>query len=421
MSDHILRLLLAVSSGLILYTYFGYPFILLLLTNIKQIADDINFGLGKRNRRRRRDTKSPTVSLVFAAHNEAGVIGSKMRNCGEIDYPSDRFEILVGCDGCTDRTAELARNANVPNAHIFEFLERGGKPATLNQLVPMAQGDIVVFCDANTMFQPDTINSLVRHFEGRDVGCVCGELRLVDIGKKRSSESLYWKYETMLKFLESRLNMLVGANGGVFAIRRQLFAPLPADGIIDDFLVAMGIRAGGHRVIYDPEAIATEEVAEGVRHEFARRVRIGAGNFHALKYTWKLLNPTRGWIAFSYWSHKVFRWIVPVALCIAEASAILLIADARYAALAALGAVTVGLGMAGYRLDLRGRYWAPFSVPYYFLSMNLALLLGLVRFLRHSQPTVWRPTPRKPTTTADDDSGLAVVPEERPRFKGAHV
>jgi len=349
----------------------------------------------------------PKVSLVFAAHNEARVIEEKMRNCKSLDYPADRLEILIGCDGCTDDTATLARQARVPNTRVIEIPNRGGKPATLNLLVPLAQGDVVVLCDSNTILQPGTLLSLVRHFGDRNVGCVCGELRLVDRGRKRSSEGFYWRYETMLKFLESRLNMLVGANGGIFAIRRALFSPLPPDAVIDDFLVAMRIRAAGHRVVYDPEAVAVEELAHGVRHEFRRRVRIGAGNFRALKHTWRLLSPAMGWVAFSYWSHKIFRWIVPLALCTAEASAILLANHPWYAAVAAAGALFVGLGFAGYRLDLRGVHRAPFSLPYYFLSMNLALLLGLVRYLRGTQSTVWEPTPRPS------------FPERRANFEGA--
>jgi len=422
MIHNFLQALLALSAGLVLYTYLGYPLVLLLITNVKQLATDIRFGLGKRNRRRSRgNSQPPKVSLVFAAHNEARVIGQKMNNCRLLDYPVDRLEILVGCDGCTDRTAALARQASLHNARILEISNRGGKSATLNLLVPLAQGDIIVLCDSNTMFQPETLMSLVRHFEERNVGCVCGELRLVDGGQKPNFENLYWKYETMLKFLESRLNMLVGANGGIFAIRRGLFSPLPPDGIIDDFLVAMRIRAADYRVVYDPEAVAIEELAEGVRHEFRRRIRIGAGNFHALKYTWKLLNPAMGWVAFSYWSHKVFRWIVPVALCIAEVSAILLASDLRYAMVAALGALIVGLGFAGYRLDLRGGHWAPFSLPYYFLSMNLALLLGFGRFLRQSQSTHWKPTPRPSISAIHADPDRAATPEDRKRFTGAHV
>jgi len=417
-----LRLLLALCAGLVLYTYLGYPLVLMLLANIKQIAADIRFGFGKRNRRRTKTGKRlPTISLVFAAHNEAYVIGRKMRNCRYLDYPVDRLEILVGCDGCTDRTAALARQANIPNARILEISNRGGKPATLNLLAPLVQGDIIVLCDSNTMLQPETLLSLVRHFEDPNVGCVCGELRLIERGGTRSSEGLYWKYETMLKFLESRLNMLVGANGGIFAIRRELFSPLPPDGIIDDFLVAMRIRAAGYRVVYDPEAVGVEELADGVRHEFRRRIRIGAGNFHALKYTWKLLNPAMGWVALSYWSHKVFRWIVPLALCLAEASAILLAGDLRYATVAAIGALIVGLGLAGYRMDLRGIHWAPFTLPYYFLSMNLALLLGFVRFLKGSQSTVWQPTQRTEFSVIVADSERHLQPEHQVHLERVDV
>ena len=128
-----------------------------------------------------------------------------------------------------------------------------------------------------------------------------------------------------------------------------------------------------------------------------------------------------GWIALSYWSHKVFRWVVPLALCTAEASAILLASDLRYAAVAALGVLIVGLGLAGYCLDRRGGYWAPFSLPFYFLSMNLALLLGFVRFLRQSQSTVWKPTPRPSFSATLADPGRAAAPEDRPDFEGAHV
>jgi len=421
MIHNLLQALLALSAGLVLYTYLGYPLVLLLITNVKQLVADIRFGLGKRTRRQRGNSQLPKVSLVFAAHNEARVIRRKMKNCQLLEYPEDRLEILVGCDGCTDRTAALARQANAPNTRILETSNRGGKAAILNLLVPLAQGDIVVLCDSNTMFQPEALLSLVRHFEEQNVGCVCGELRLVDVSQKRSSENLYWKYETMLKFFESRLNMLVGANGGIFAIRKELFSSLPPDGIIDDFLVAMRIRAAGHRVLYDPEAVAIEELAEGVHHEFRRRIRIGAGNFHALKYTWKLLNPGMGWVAFSYWSHKVFRWVVPLALCIAELSAILLARDLRYAGVAVMGFLIAALGFAGHRLDLRGGRWAVFALPYYFLSMNLALLLGFVRFLRQSQSTVWKPTPRPSFSSIHADPECAAAPEDSPNFEGAHV
>lgn len=389
-----MRVLFWLSVGLLLYTYGGYPLILIAMGGLRQLKSDLRFGLGRRTRRASRTgVESPRVSIICAAYNEEAVIAQKMRNCEALDYPLESFEILIGCDGCTDATATIARASELPNVRVYEFAERSGKPGVLNQLLPHAQGDIVVFCDANTELEPDAIRSLVRHFARPEIGCVCGELRLRS-GGKASGEYLYWRFETLLKFLESRVNMLVGANGALFAIRRSLWVPIPTDGIVEDFLIAMNVRAAGFRVVYDPEAIAWEEVAPNARQEFKRHVRIGAGNFHALRYTWRLLKPTAGAVALAFWSHKVCRWLVPLFLAAAEGSSLLLSGEMVYGLAAAFGAMLVALALVGHRLGLRARYWAPASIPYYFLSMNLALLLGLIAFVRGTQSIVWTPTPR---------------------------
>jgi cellulose synthase/poly-beta-1,6-N-acetylglucosamine synthase-like glycosyltransferase len=399
-----MRVMFWVSVGILLYTYAGYPLVLIALGSLRQVKSDLLFGLARRTRRASRDLRDwPRVSIVFAAHNEAGVIAQKMQNCARLDYPAELLEILVGCDGCTDATALLARIAAPANTSVYDFPDRSGKPGVLNKLLPRARGEIVVFCDANTEFEPDAIRALVRHFRRPEIGCVCGELRLRARGGQASGEQLYWRFETLLKFLESRLNMLVGANGAVFAIRRSLFRPIPADGIVEDFLIAMNVRAAGYRVVYEPEAIAWEEVAPSARHEFRRRVRIGAGNFHALRHTWRMLHPKAGGVALAFWSHKVCRWLVPLFMATAEISALILSGEPVYAGAAALGAMLVLLAVLGHRLDLRKRYWAPVSIPYYFLSMNLALLLGLIAFGRGTQSIVWTPTAR----TAPSPAGRA--------------
>lgn len=390
-----MRLIFWISVGLLVYTYGGYPLVLIVLASLKQLTSDLRFGLARRTRRASRDTADcPRVSIVFAAHNEEAVIARKMLNCARLDYPARSLEILVGCDGCTDATAAFARVAAPPNVSVYEFVDRCGKAAVLNKLLPLARGEIVVFCDANTAFEPDAIRALVRHFKRPEIGCVCGELRLRSSDGNATGEQLYWRYETLLKFLESRLNMLVGANGALFGIRRSLFAAIPTDGIVEDFLIALNVRAAGYGVVYDPEAIAWEDVAPTARQEFRRRVRIGAGNFHALRHTWHLLNPMAGAVALAFWSHKVCRWLVPLALAAAQISAAVLASEPLYRVAAALGGVLVLLALLGLRFDLRARYWAPASIPYYFLSMNLALLLGLIAFVRGTQSIVWTPTAR---------------------------
>jgi cellulose synthase/poly-beta-1,6-N-acetylglucosamine synthase-like glycosyltransferase len=389
------RLLFWISIGLPLYTYGVYPLILVALGAFKQAISDVRFGLARRPRRIGRHTAGcPRVSIVFAAHNEEAVIVQKMRNCARLDYPSDALEILVGCDGCTDATVALARAAAPPNATVFDFSDRAGKPAVLNRLVPRAGGEIVIFCDANTALEPDAVRALVRHFARPQIGCVCGQLRLRSSDGRITGEQIYWRYETLIKFFESRLNMLVGANGALFAVRRSLFVPLPADGIVEDFLIALNVRAAGAGVVYEPEAIAWEDVAPSPRQEFKRRVRIGAGNFHALRHTRRLLKPSAGAVSLALWSHKICRWLVPLALVGAEIAAALLSRQPLYAAFAAIGALLAALAVVGHRLERRERRWAPATVPYYFVSMNLALLLGLVAFARGTQSAVWTPTAR---------------------------
>ncbi len=372
------------------YTYAGYPVVLFVLASGWQLLRDLRFGLNRAERRRAAPGYTPAISLVVSAHNEEAIIERKIRNCLALDYPLEKLTVLVGCDGCEDHTAERIADMRVPNVHVFEF-PRAGKPVTLNRLVPKASGEVVVLSDANTMFAPDALRTMVRHFASPEVGCVCGELRLS--APEGGSEGFYWRYETFLKFLESRMNMMVGANGGIFAIRAGLFAELPPGTIIDDFLISMRIRARGLRVVYDPEAVGTEE-ASTISQEFRRRIRIGAGNLHALFYTWKLLSPTAGSVAFSYWSHKILRWLVPLALPAALISAVLLAYQPLYAVFAALAIWFYVMAAIGYGLERGKVRIRALSIPYHFFSLNLALLIGFLAFACGRQDGVWKPTGR---------------------------
>ncbi len=384
------------STGLVAYTYVVYPVMVVVGAGLAQWWADLRFALARGERRPEPLKGQPTVSLVFSAYNEEPVIEGKMRNCSGLDYPPEKLEVLLGCDGCTDRTAELARGAGLPHARVFEYPARSGKPAVLNRLVEQARGEVVVFSDANTMLDARAAARLVRRFADPTVGCVCGDLRVTPSAGGSRSESVYWRFEVLLKLMESRLGLLLGANGGIYAIRRELYSPLPPQGIIDDFVVAMRVRARGLRVVFDPEAFATESAASGVKDEFRRRVRIGAGNFHALGLTASLLSPAAGRVAFSYWSHKVFRWLVPFALPLALLSAVLLSGERFYAAVAAGGIALVVLALVGHALESRRIRWEPVSLPYYLVSMNVALFLGFLRFLSGRQTAVWDRTERQP-------------------------
>src|SRR5215471_1323853 len=160
-----MKIIFWISTALVLYTYVGYPLLLLMLASLHQVVTDLKFALGRRNRRRRRDMRvPPQVTLLFSAYNEEQVIADKIANCEQLDYPAEKLQVLVGCDGCSDRTAELARNARPDFARVLDYKERSGKPAVINRLVEEAGGEILVFTDANTMIRPDALRQLVRHF-----------------------------------------------------------------------------------------------------------------------------------------------------------------------------------------------------------------------------------------------------------------
>jgi len=391
-----------ISVGIICYTFFVYPAILVLLAGISQFWSDLRFALGRGDRRKFASQGYPLVSMLIAAHNEESVIAEKMQNCRELEYPEDRIEILVGCDGCTDDTVSRIEATRLPNVRVFDYGERSGKPALLNRLVPEARGDILVFSDANTMYAPHSVTSMVRRFRNPQVGAVSGELKLLSHDGQPQAEGAYWRYECFLKILESRLNMMVGANGAIFSIRSSLYRPLPSRTINDDFLIAMRIRDVGKRVVYDPEATAYEETVP-IRQEFRRRVRIGSGDLRALRQTWRMLMPTAGTIALSYWSHKICRWLVPFALVSAGVSALALYRDGFYLVCALSGVLLASSGALGYVMESRLRPVRFLHVPCHFFATNLGLMVGFLKDFVGDRSSIWAPTQRVPRGRVSGD------------------
>lgn len=385
-----------ISSGAVIYSYAVYPALIFVLAASRQTFRDIHFILRRRNRRSsHREPLLPRVALLVAAHNEEHVIEAKLRNTLALDYPAAQMEFLLGLDASTDTTAERVTAMHVPNSRVFDFAERRGKLAVINDLMQRTTADIVVFSDANTMLEPDCVRKLVRHFAAKRTGAVCGELRLVNHDGKPQMESLYWKYEIALKFLENRLNCVLGANGAVYAVRRELYN-LNRHWIVEDFQVPMEIRFAGHRVAYDPEAAATEETAPTFRDEFRRKVRIGAGDFQTLFGSLRFLNPFAGMPALAYFSHKVLRWMGPFLLLAALITSAWLALQGQplYVAALAMQAGFYLLALVGWLRQRSGHAGGLTSAPFYFCAMNVALLLGFFRFIGGGQQATWQSTPR---------------------------
>ncbi|HLJ57946.1 MAG TPA: glycosyltransferase family 2 protein [Chthonomonadaceae bacterium] len=388
-----------IAWALIVYTYVGFP---LVLAAIARFLGRTSGPAPSHTNAADRLTEPPdcpaalpSVAMVVAAFNEEAVLAAKLANTWAIDYPSDRFELWVGSDGSTDNTDTILSVCRDARLRFTPFAARRGKISVLNDLMAQVDADIVVMSDANTSYAPDAVHKLVAHFADSRVGCVSGELRLLQNGGV-SGEGLYWRYENWIKRMESRLGFLIGCNGGIFAIRRGCYEPLPPSTIVEDFVMTMRILERGYRVVLAPEARAFEPACGSARAEMVRKVRIGAGGFQALGLTRRLLLPGFGLRAFAFWGHKVLRWLVPffwLAALAANAALSVLPAFRLFLLLQAAGVAVAALA---YGLPERiqlPRWTRPIS---YFYLMNWSLFFGFVRFVTRTQRVTWdrvAPTP----------------------------
>lgn len=377
-----MKLVFWASLALILYVYAGYPLTLAFVAR--------RFRPLKRD-----DGFLPTVSLVIAAHNEEKVLWEKLGNSLALDYPRDRLEIIVASDGSTDATNDIVKAFADRGVVLHEITPRGGKMWALNLTIPKTQGTILVLSDANTMYRPDAIRKLVRHFADPTVGAVSGDVQLVDAADSHAhSEGLYYRYERWLQTQESRVGSIIGVDGAMYAIVREHFRSPSRNIIVDDFVISMTVARLGYRVLYDPEAVATEQGTLSSREEFWRKVRIVAGGMQALMLREGLPHLRQPLLMFSYISHKLLRWLVPCFLLSLLLSSAALV-SAPLEILALLGQVLFygfALGYAVNFLGLRRLSWS--SIPYYFCLVNGAALVGLWKGLLGTQTVTWQRTRR---------------------------
>jgi cellulose synthase/poly-beta-1,6-N-acetylglucosamine synthase-like glycosyltransferase len=389
-----LALLFWLAAGVILHTYVFYPLILILLDAVGQARSAWSYLGGNERRRPPAQLGLPQVSVLIAAYNEAPCIKKRIENLLEQDYPADKLEILVGSDGSTDDTDAMVQHYAARGVKLSRA-ERCGKAGVLSRLVSLAKGDVLVMTDANTHFERDAIRHLVQPLRDPDVGLVCGRLRLHSPVGAPVTEGAYWKLESLLKLYESRRGCVMGANGGIYAVRKHLFPPLPAGTVVDDFVAALRVLEAGSTVRYEPEAVGHEEAAPDHSGEYRRRVRIAAGAFRALSQHRDLLSPRHGFTAFALWSHKVLRWLVPHAMVVALLSNLLLWRSGRLYDLTLLAQCALYFFAA---LGLLGT--SPRSVrsvtdaAAHFVEMNAALMVGFVNFSRGAQGQTWPRTER---------------------------
>lgn len=388
-----IALLFWLCVGSILYTYLGYPLLLWLLARGKPEHPSGMFT-------------TPPVTVLIAAYNEASVIARKLENTLALNYPLDRLQILVAADGSDDATPDIVKSFAERGVELSYNPERRGKMAAINRAIPQVRGEVIVFSDANNMYAVEALRELIGHFADPKVGAVTGA-KVIESGDGAlgESEGLYWKYESFIKERETRLGSCSGVAGEILALWRDLYQPPPDHIINDDFYIAMSVIKRGYRVVYAPRALSAERVSATAQDEMVRRARIIAGRYQAIALAGELLPWNQPLVVWQIVSHKFLRPLVPVAMIGAllanvlaviwptpftgPVSWLLLAPPANWVVLAGQLAF-YGAAWLGGRIGKRGLLGKLLYLPTFLVNSNLAALVGLFRFLRKRQTTLWQ-------------------------------
>lgn len=375
------RVLGFLSLFLILYHYLIYPITLLILARI------IGMPIAKASFR-------PSVSLIIAAYNEEYVMESKLLNSLQLDYPKDRLEIIVVSDGSQDRTHSIASGFASTGVISIHSVPRKGKTAALNRALKVAQGEIVCFSDANTMFQADALLCLTRNFADASVGGVSGRKTILQNSSRVASfgDRCFWILESFLKDKQSLLSSIPTADGEIFAVRRGLLGTLPEDMINDDTVITFDLIEKGFRVVYDKEAIAAEEASINLEDDFKVKTRMVYGGWQILRRYHRMLLPPRTLFAWQFLSHKMLRHAMPVLLIsLLFSSAVL---GGFFRGLFILQMIAYFVAAIGY-WNRRKSLPKLVYIPAYYTLMNLAALKGLVLFILGFNPLdTWKKASR---------------------------
>lgn len=368
---------------MLFYTYAGYPLCVFIRARYHKntVAKDPGF--------------KPFVSVIISAYNEESHIEKKIKNLLESDYPKDNLEVLVGSDGSTDATDLVLSRMTDKRLKVCIYKERRGKPSILNDLITKAGGEIIVFCDVRQIFEKNAISQLVANFADEKVGCVSGELVFESLSYETEvakGVGMYWEYEKFIRKCESAVHSMVGATGAIYAIRKELYLPVPSDIVLDDVYIPLNIARIGYRSILDQDAKAYDRPALAISEEYRRKVRTLAGNYQIFFIFKDLLIPFLKPVSLALVSHKLFRVLAPFFLIAAflsnlfmamQGSYVLsLAAQAVFYALAVLGALTC-------RQKSKKSVIKIASTAYMFCFLNFTALAGLYRFLSGKQKIAW--------------------------------
>lgn len=382
-----------ISLLIIVYTYVGYGLLLFIIISILRLF--------RKKKMMNPDYELPTVTLIVAAYNEEYCIEEKIKNTLELDYPINKAHFIFITDGSTDGTADII--AKYPSIQLMHQPGRSGKIVAVHRAMQEVKTEIAVFTDANTLLNKKALINICRHFQDPTVGAVAGEKRVQidDSGDATAGEGFYWKYESKLKAWDSELFSCVGAAGELFSVKTSLYMPVPVDTLLDDFMISMLIAEKGYRIVYEPDAYATESASANTKEELKRKIRIAAGGIQSFLRLTKLLNPFKyPVLSFQYLSHRILRWTITpflMVFCFGLNWYIVLAleGDWKFQIVLALQVLFYGFALLGWMMQTRSIKVKLFFIPYYFCMMNYAVFAGIKRYMSSSQTVLWEKAKRK--------------------------
>lgn len=395
--NNILLVVVVTSMFLVVYHHLAYPIILKVARYFRGSPSlpeyrPLSYGL-ENTATPDMLQKYPHITIVMPAFNEAEHIAEKVRNLACLDYPNHRFNVVIACDGCTDNTGEIAASvldeiicADL-QCSIVSFSKNRGKIAVLNEVVPSCTGDLVALTDVSSLLSFDALEVVATRFQDKSVGAVNGNYRLMKAGSE--GEKAYWAYQSAIKIGEEALGSVMGAHGACYFFRRRLFEKLPDNTINDDFIIPMRMVEQGYRVVYEPRLNALELECADVQQDWLRRIRISTGNVQQLICLLNILHPRFGGIAFSFFSGKGLRVLMPVLMIISLVGSYVLGASyAIFAIAALLQTLIYGIAVSAYlrRPEQVGRLS---KTIYYIVFGHLAGLFGISRYLHHTRHSRW--------------------------------
>jgi len=336
----------------------------------------------------------PHICILVPAYNEGDVIADKIRNVASLDYPKNKLSLLIACDGCSDDTADIVRKTVLePEVHelkveLIEYLENRGKVAVLNQTIPQLECDIVGLSDASALISFDSLIICARQFYDDKLGILAATYKLLKPGS--NGEKSYWQYQTKVKEIESSLGSPIGVHGALYFFRQHLFTPLPLDTINDDFIIPMEIVAAGYKAQYDTNIIALELEQATNEMDQKRRIRIAAGNFQQAIRLIKLLHPKHKGTAFTFFSGKAMRAMMPLILALQWLVSLALTSiSPLFLAFAAVQLMSVMLARYSNQIS-SDRIPKVLAVIFYLINAYFSSLIGVISYLLGKQKGAWK-------------------------------